>query len=208
MEDVLQVYQRPYAPDGPVVCLDEASKQLIGEGAAATPPAPGRVARIDYEYARKGTCNLFMMGEPLRGGRHVRVTERRARRDWAWCIKALCDVHDPRAHKIVLVEDNLNTHKGTSLYDTFAPEEARRLLDRLEFHSTPKHGSWLARAAIEWSILQRQCLNRRIDNAAAVRRQVAAWETDRNERACRMHWTCTMARARIKLHKRYPSIED
>jgi hypothetical protein len=136
------------------------------------------------------------------------VTECRARKDWAWCIKELCEVHYPRAHKIVLVEDNLNTHNGTSLYDTFAPEEARRLLDRLGFHSTPKHGSWLDMAEIALSILQRQCLNRRIDNAVAVHRQVAAWETDRNERACRIHWTFTMARARIKLHKLCPSIED
>jgi hypothetical protein len=208
MEDVLQVYQRPYDPDFPVVCLDEASKQLIGEVAPADPPAPGKPARIDYEYVRNGTCNLFMMCEPLRGWRHVRVTERRTRKDWALCIKELCDVHYPHAQKIVLVEDNLNTHNGTSLYETFPPEEARRLLDRLEFHSTPKHGSWLDMAETELSILHRQCLDRRIDNPAEVARQVEAWETGRNERQCRIHWTFTIAMARIKLKKLYPSIED
>ncbi len=208
MEDVLQVYQRPYDPDFPVVCLDEASKQLIGEVAQADPPAPGKPARIDYEYVRNGTCNLFMMCEPLRGWRHVRVTERRTRKDWALCIKELCDVHYPHAQKIVLVEDNLNTHNGTSLYGTFPPEEARRLLDRLELHSTPKHGSWLDMAETELSILHRQCLDRRIDNPAEVARQVEAWETDRNERQCRIHWTFTIAMARVKLKKLYPSIED
>jgi hypothetical protein len=208
MEDVLQVYQRPYDPDFPVVCLDEASKQLIGEVAPTAPAAPGKPARIDYEYVRNGTCNLFMMCEPLRGWRHVRVTERRTRKDWAFCIKELCDVHYPHAQKIILVEDNLNTHNGTSLYETFPPDEARRLLDRLEFHSTPKHGSWLDMAEAELSILHRQCLDRRIDNAAEVARQVEAWETDRNERQCHIHWTFTIAMARVKLEKLYPSIED
>jgi hypothetical protein len=207
MEDVLQVYQRPYDPDYPVVCLDEASKQLIGEVAPVDPARPGKSARIDYEYERQGTCNLFMMCEPLRGWRHVKVTERRTRKDWAVCIKELVDVHYPQVPKIILVEDNLNTHNGTSLYETFPPEEARRLLDRLELHSTPKHGSWLDMAETELSILQRQCLDRRIDNAAEVARQVAAWETERNERHCRIHWTFTIAMARIKLKKLYPSIE-
>jgi len=208
MEDVLQVYQRPYNLDFPVVCLDEASKQLIGDVAPAEPLAPGKAARIDYEYVRNGTCNLFMMCEPLRGWRHVKVTERRTRQDWALCIKELCDVHYPEAQKIVLVEDNLNTHNGTSLYETFPPQEARRLLDRLEFHSTPKHGSWLDMAETELSILNRQCLDRRIDNPTEVARQVAAWEADRNKRQCRIHWTFTIAMARVKLKKLYPSIED
>lgn len=208
MEDVLQVYQRPYDPEFPVVCLDEASKQLIGDVAPAELPTSGKPARVDYEYVRNGTCNLFMMCEPLRGWRHVRVTERRTRKDWAWCIKELCDVHYPRARKIILVEDNLNTHNGTSLYETFSPEEARRLLDRLEFHSTPKHGSWLDMAELELGIMNRQCLDRRIDNAAEVARQVAAWEADRNERQCRIHWTFTIATARVKLKKLYPAIED
>lgn len=207
MEDVLQVYQRPYTPDYPVVCLDKASKQLIGEVAPAEHPAPGKTARIDYEYERRGTCNLFMMCEPLRGWRHVRVTQRRTRKDWAYCIKELCDVHYPNAKQIVLVQDNLNTHNGTSLYETFPPEEARRLLDRLEFHPTPKHGSWLDMAETELSILHRQCLDRRIDNAAEVARQAEAWEADRNARQCRIHWTFTVAMARVKLRKLYPSIE-
>jgi len=208
MEDVLQVYQRPYSADYPQVCLDEASKQLIGEIALAEPPAPGKPARIDYEYVRNGTCNLFMMCEPLAGWRHVEVTERRTRHDWARCIKKLCDEYYPNAKKIILVEDNLNTHSGTSLYETFPPEEARRLLDRLEFHPTPKHGSWLDMAEIELRILQSQCLNRRIDNAAEVRREVEAWEQDRNARQCRIHWTFSIPTARTKMKKVYPSIED
>ena len=208
MEDVLEVYQRPYDADYPVVCLDEASKQLIGDVAPVDRRTPGKPARIDYEYQRKGTCNLFMMCEPLRGWRHVKVTERRTRKDWALCIKELVDVHYRHAHKIILVQDNLNTHSGTSLYETFRPQDARRLLDRLEFHPTPKHGSWLDMAETELSILHRQCLNRRIDNAAEVARQVEAWETERNQRQCRIHWAFTIAMARIKLEKLYPSIED
>jgi hypothetical protein len=206
MEDVLQVYQRPYNPSFPVVCLDEASRQLIGEITPASPPAPGRTARIDYEYERKGTCNLFMMCEPLRGWRHVKVTERRTRKDWAFCIKELLDIHYPTAEKVVLVEDNLNTHNGASLYEAFPPEEARRLLDRLECHSTPKHGSWLDMAETEIGILHGQCLDRRIDDAGELARQVEAWETDRNQRQVRIHWTFTVAMARIKLHGVYPPI--
>jgi hypothetical protein len=207
MEDVLAVYQRPYDPKHPVVCMDEASKQLIGEVAIPVPAAPGRAARIDYEYERKGTCNLFMMCEPLRGWRHVRVTERRTRRDWAECIKELVDVHYPAAETIRLVLDNLNTHSGASLYETFPPAEARRLLERLEIHPTPKHGSWLDMAEIELRIMNQQCLDRRIDEAAVVRREVGTWEGDRNERGCRIHWTFTLAAARLKLKKLYPSIE-
>lgn len=208
MEDVLQVYQRPYNPRFPVVCLDEASRQLIGEITPASPPAPGRTARIDYEYERKGTCNLFMMCEPLRGWRHVKVTDRRTRKDWAFCIKELLDVHYPSAEKVLLVEDNLNTHNGASLYEAFPPEEARRLLDRLECHSTPKHGSWLDMAETEIGILHGQCLDRRIDNVAELTRQVQTWETDRNRRQVRIHWTFTIAMARIKLRGVYPAIRD
>jgi hypothetical protein len=208
MEDVLQVYQLPYDPAYPVVCLDEASKQLIGEVVAPQPAAPGKPARVDYEYEREGTCNLFMMCEPLRGWRHVKVTERRTRKDWAACIKELVDVHYPQATKIRLVGDNLNTHAGASLYEAFRPEEARRLLEKLEFHYTPKHGSWLDMAETELSILNRQCLNRRIDNAAEIQREVAAWEAKRNEEKRRIHWTFTIAAARVKLKHLYPSIED
>jgi hypothetical protein len=206
MEDVLQVYARPYDPYYPVVCVDEASKQLIGEVAEPQPTAPGKPTRIDYEYERKGVCNLFMMCEPLRGWRHVKVTERRTRRDWAECMKELVDVHYPQAKKVVVVEDNLNTHDGTSLYETYPPEEARRILDRLEFHSTPKHGSWLDMAETELSILNRQCLDRRIDNRPEVAHEVLAWEADRNEKQCRIHWTFTIAAARIKLKALYPTI--
>jgi len=208
MEDVLGVYQLPYDPAYPVVCLDEASKQLIGEVAIPVPAAPGRPARIDSEYERQGTCNLFVMCEPLRGWRHVKVTERRTRLDWAACIKELVDVHYPAATKIRLVLDNLNTHSGASLYEAFAPEEAKRLLDRLEIHPTPKHGSWLDMAETEISILNRQCLDRRIADAGEIRREVTAWEEDRNERGCRIHWTFTIAAARVKLKRIYPSIED
>ena len=155
MEDVLQVYQLPDDPTHPVVCLDEASKQLIGEVAIPMPAAPGRAARSDSEYERKGTCNLFMMSEPLRGWRQVRVTARRPRRDWAECIKERVDVHSPKVAKIRLVVDNRNPHDGASLYETFPPAEARRLLDRREVHPTPKHGSWLDMAETELSILQR-----------------------------------------------------
>jgi hypothetical protein len=156
MEDVLQVYQLPYDPEYPVVCLDEASKQLIGAVAIPVPAAAGRPARVDYEYERKGTCNLFMMCEPLRGWRHVRVTERRTRVDFAECIRELLDVHYPGATQVCLVMDNLNTHSGASLYEAFPPSEARRLLDRLEIHATPKHGSWLDMAETEISITMRR----------------------------------------------------
>ena len=206
MEDVLQVYARPYDPDYPVVCVDEASKQLIGEVATPQGTKPGQPARIDYEYVREGVCNLFMMCQPLRGWRHVKVTDRRTRRDWAECIKELVDVHFPLSRKVVVVEDNLNTHDGTSLYETYPPEEARRILDRLEFHSTPKHGSWLDMAEIELNIVNRQCLNRRIDNKADIVREVTAWEEDRNAKECHIHWTFTIAAARIKLKKLYPTI--
>jgi hypothetical protein len=208
MEDVLQVYALPDDPDYPVVCFDEASKQLIGAVATPQPARPGQPARIDYEYERKGVCNLFLMCAPLRGWRHVKVTERRTALDWAECIKELVDVHFPQAKKIRLVEDNLNTHAGASLSAAFPPEEARRLLDKLEFHYTPKHGSGLTMAETELSILGRQCLDRRIEEAAEIRAEVAAWEAKRNEEECRIHWTFTIAAARVKLKQLYPSIKD
>ena len=207
MEDVLAVYQLPSDPTHPVVCLDEASKQLIGAVAIPVPAAPGRAARIDYEDERKGTCNLFLRCEPLRGWRQVRVTERRPRHDWAEGIQELVDVHDPTVATIRLVMDNLTTHDGASLYEAFPPAEARRLWDRREVHPTPKHGSWLDMAETELSILNRQCLNRRIDEMAEIRREVGPWEEDRNERECRIHWTFTLAAARVKLKKLYPSIK-
>jgi hypothetical protein len=214
MEDVIQTYLWPYDARRPVVCFDEASRQLFGEVRAARPPVPrrgrmsGQPARVDYEYERKGTCNLFLMCEPLRGWRHVRVTERRTRRDYAECVRELVEVHYPEAEKIRLVQDNLNTHDGASLYEAFRPEVARRLLDKLEFHYTPKHGSWVNMAETEISIMSSQCLDRRLDDPALVAREVAAWENKRNGRKAQIHWTFTLAAARHKLRKLYPSIED
>jgi hypothetical protein len=210
MEDVLQTYQRPYDPRCPVVCMDEASKQLIAEVAVPLPTRPGQAKRVDYEYERKGVCNQFVLCEPRRGWRHVQVTPRRTKRDWAWCIRELLEVYYPEASKIQLVLDNLNTHTGVSLYATFAPEEARRLLDRLEFHYTPKHASWLNMAEIEIGVLTRQCLNRRIASEQLLCQEIAAWEAKRNAAAVKLHWTFTTAVARAKLRKLYPvtSIED
>jgi hypothetical protein len=207
MEDVLQTYHRPYDPRFPVVCMDEASKQLIAEIAVPLPTQPGYAKRVDYEYERKGVCNQFVLCEPLRGWRHVKVTQRRTKQDWAWCIRELLEVYYPEAVMIRLVLDNLNTHTGAALYDTFAPDKARRLLDRLEFHYTPKHASWLNMAEIEIGVLSRQCLNRRIDNAQTMAEEIAAWETKRNADGVKLHWTFTISVARAKLRKLYPSIE-
>lgn len=208
MEDVIQTYQLPYDPEVPVICFDEASKQLFGEVRPPLPPRPGAPARVDYEYERKGVCNQLLMCEPLRGWRHVRVTTRRTRKDYAECLRELLDNYYPRARKVRLVQDNLNTHDGASLYEAFAPEVARRLLDRIEFHYTPKHGSWLNMAETEIGILTRQCLDGRWDDQARLAGQVAAWESKRNAKQARIHWTFTLAVARQKLRKLYPSIED
>ncbi len=207
MEDVLDVYHRPYDPRFPQVCMDETSKQLVGETRTPLPATPRRPARIDYEYERRGVRNLFLFVEPLRGWRHVQVTERRTKQDWARAIQDLVDVHYPKAERIVLVLDNLNTHVGSALYETFPPAEARRLLDRLELHYTPLHGSWLNMAEIELSILARQCLDRRIPDQATLIREVAAWETERNAMQATVHWRFTTADARIKLKHLYPVIE-
>ena len=195
-------------PQVPVIWMDAASKQLISEVAIPLPTKPSRVKRVDYEYARQGVCNLFVLCEPLRGWRHVNLTHRRTKRDWALCIRELLEVHYPQVSRICLVLDNLNTHTGSSLYEAFPPAEARRLLDRLEFHYTPKHASWLNMAEIEIGVLNRQCLNRRIDNEQMMEQEVAAWEARRNEDGVKLHWTFTIAVARAKLRKLYPSIED
>ena len=208
MEDVIQTYMLPYNPRRPVVCFDEASKQLFGEVRGSQPAQPGKHARMDYEYERKGTCNQFMMCEPLRGWRHVEVTGRRTRREYAECVKALVDVHYSGVEKIILVQDNLNTPSGGSLYQRFSPEEARRLLDKIEFHYTPKHGSWLNMAETEIGIMTRQCSNRRLDCQTKIVTEVSAWENKRNEKQVRVHWTFTLAVARQKLRKLYPTIED
>ena len=207
MEDVLDVYHRPYDPRRPQVCLDEASKQLIGETRTPVPASPGRPAREDYEYVRNGTASLFMIFEPLAGKRHVKVTERRTRKDFAQVIKELVDEWYPAAEKIVLVMDNLNTHSLPSLYEAFAPAEARRLADKLEIHYTPKHGSWLDMAEIELGILGRQCLDRRIADMGKLTQEVATWERRRNESGAKVDWRFTTADARVKLKRLYPSIE-
>jgi len=206
MEDVLGVYHRPYDPSRPVVCLDETSRQLLGDRRAPLPPAPGRPARHDPEYVRGGVVNLFLVTEPLRGWRQVRVSDQRTRLDWAACIKELVDVHFPRAARIVLVLDQLNTHSPASLYDAFPPAEARRLAERLEIHHTPRHGSWLNMAEIELSVLQRQCLRRRPGDRAAMEREVAAWVAARNTATTAIDWRFTAQHARIKLKRLYPAV--
>ncbi len=206
MEDVLEVYKRPYDPAHPQVCMDEISKQLVSETRQPLPAQPGQPQRYDYEYRREGVCNLFIFFEPLRGQRHLKVTQRRTRQDWAWAMKDLVDVYYPDAERIIVVLDNLNTHNGASLYQAFEPAEARRILERLDFHYTPKHGSWLNMAEIELSVFARQCLNRRIPDQDTLQREVAALEAERNRVASTVDWRFTTADARIKLKKLYPVI--
>jgi len=207
MEDVLEVYRRPYDPQRPVVCLDETSKQLIGEVATPVLAAPGHVAHYDYEYVRNGVANIFMISEPLAGQREVEVTDRRTKKDYALCLRKIAEEMYPDAEIIVLVQDNLNTHSPASLYEAFEPAEARRLMKRFEVHYTPKHGSWLDMAEIELGILGRQCLARRIDNVDALRREITTWKTDRNAANTKVNWQFTTADARIKLRRLYPSLE-
>jgi hypothetical protein len=207
MEDILEVYTRPHDPKRPLVCLDEVSKQLLADARPPIRPAPGRPRRIDYEYERRGTADLFLWYEPLTGRRHVRVTERRTRVDWAHTVRELVDEHYPAAEKIVLVQDNLNTHSPGSLYEAFPPAEAKRLADKLEIHYTPKHGSWLNIAELELSVLARQCLDRRIANRLALEREVAAWEAERNRLSGKVDWHFTTGDARIKLKRLYPSTD-
>ena len=206
LEDVLDVYERPYNPRRPQVGMDELHIQLVGETRAPLPAAPGRRARIDYEYVRNGTANLFLWVEPLAGRRHVQVTERRTKTDWACFIRDLVDVHYPAAEQIVLVLDNLNTHVAAALYETFPAVEARRLWQKLEVHYTPKHGSWLNMAEIELGVLTSQCLKRRIPNLPTLRHETVAWNADRNARSSTIHWRFTTPDARIKLHRLYPSL--
>ncbi len=208
MEDVLEVYTRPYDPRRPQVCLDETSRQLLAETRTALPPAPGRPARHDPEYVREGVLNCFLACEPLRGWRHVRISTQRTRIDWAHYVRELIDVHYPQAEAIVLVMDQLNTHSPASLYEAFPPAEAKRLADKLDIHYTPKHGSWLDMAEIELSILQRQCLDRRLPNRATLEREVAAWVAQRNTAGQRIDWRFTTADARIKLKHLYPAFQE
>jgi hypothetical protein len=207
MEDVPAVYHRPHDPRRPQVCLDEASKQLVGEIRSPVPAAPGRPARYDSEYVRNGTANLFVAFEPLAGWRHVAVTDGRRRADWAWFVKDLVDGRYRDAERVVLVMDQLNTHTAGSLYETFPPAEAARIASRLEVRYTPKHGSWLNMAEIELSVLSRQCLRPRVPDKAALAAQVAAWQAKRNRRHCRMDWRFTAADARVKLKRLYPSAD-
>ena len=206
MEDVLEVYQRPYDPQRPLICLDEASKQLVAETRESIAVKPGKPKRVDAEYRRCGTASVFMMTAPLEGKRHVRVRQQRKRVDFADVIRELCDDIYPDADKIVLVMDNLNTHNIASLYEAFEPREAWRLAEKLEIHHTPKHGSWLNMAEIELSILSRQCMNDYFESIDELITAITAWEGPRNEKKTGIHWRFTTADARIKLRKLYPTI--
>lgn len=207
MEDVLEVYTRPYDPDHPVVCLDEASKQLVADVTPPLPMEPGQPARQDSEYERCGTANLFMVFEPLAGQRQVKVTDQRTSADLAVVLRELADVTYADADKIVLVMDNLNTHKLAVLYQVYPPEEARRLCGRFEIHYTPKHASWLNMAETELSVVSRQCLDRRIADQEFLKREVAAWQEKRNQATVKVNWQFTTADARIKLKRLYPTLE-
>ena len=208
MEEVLDVYTRPYDPKRPMVCMDETSKQLIGETRLPLPSRSGQLQRYDYEYVRHGVSNLFMLFEPLQARRYVKVTDRRTSQDWAQLMRQLVDEHYPEAEVVTLVLDNLNTHTPASLYQTFEPEEARRIARRLEIHYTPKHGSWLNMAEIELSVLSRQCLDRRIPDQTTLAQEVAGWQDGRNRAGATVDWRFTTDDARIKLKKLYPSIQD
>ena len=208
MEDVLQVYHRPHDPQRPVVCMDEASKQLIAEVREPLPARPGSVAKEDSEYERRGTANIFMAVEPLAGKRTVQITDRRTKTDWALFIQYLLLTVYPEATVVVLVMDNLNTHGIGSLYEAFDPETARALASRLEIHHTPKHGSWLNMAETELSILSRQCLDRRIESKEILTTEVATWEKERNSRQYKINWQFTTTDARVKLKRLYPSLQD
>ena len=207
MEDVLELYQQPMDPQRPVVCMVETSKQLVAETRIPVPAQPGQARRVDYEYERKGTADVFMFTEPLRGWRWAPVTERRTRIDWALKVRDLVEVHYPDVLVIRLVMDNLNTHSIASLYEAFHPEEARRLAEKLEIHYTPKHGSWLNVAEIELKALTLQCMNRRIPTLEILRREVAAWERERNRRVVGVDWQFTNSKARVKLKRLYPVIQ-
>ena len=204
MEDVLDLYAEPFKPWQPVVCFDERPCQLLADTRETIPMEPGQPKRYDYEYERHGTCNLFMICQPLAGWRQVKVTARRTKVDFAECMRELVDVHFPHAEVIRVVLDNLNTHTPGALYEAFAPEEARRLLRKLEFHYTPKHGSWLNMAEIEISIVSRQCLKQRIGEQAQLRQETVAWVAKRNEQKAMIHWCFDVHQARTKLARLYP----
>lgn len=206
MERVLDIYKQPYDERAPVVCMDESPKQLIGEARVGTPMKPGQEKKEDYEYVRKGTCNIFMVNEPLAGKRYVKITERKTKRDWAILVKEIADELYPDAEEIILIMDNFNTHTPGALYEVFEPAEAKRILDRFKFVFTPKHGSWLNMAEIELNVLNSQCLSRRIDNMNEIIRQTSAWENHRNNKNAKINWQFTTKDSRIKLKRLYPSI--
>lgn len=206
MEEVLDLYEEPYAPNRPLVCFDETSKQLVAETRTSLPAKPGQVERYDYEYQRNGTRNLFMFLEPQRGWRHVAVTQRRTMQDFAQQMRWLVDEAYPEAQVVRVVMDNLNTHRPASLYETFPAPEARRILRRLEFHYTPKHGSWLNMAEMEFSVFSRQCWDRRIPDEATLGSEIQALEAERNQASARVNWQFTSREARRKLQHLYPSI--
>jgi hypothetical protein len=208
MEDVLDVYHQPYDPARPLVCIDEQPKQLVSETRTPVPPRPDTPARYDYEYKREGVANLFMLFQPLLGWRSVMPTERRTAKDFAEVLRWLVEELHPDAEAIVLVTDNLNTHTPACLYEAFAPDRARCIAERLEWHYTPKHGSWLNMAEVEFAALSKQCLGRRIGSIARLKREVAVWAEDRNERMVGVNWRFNTADARIKLRSLYPPIKE
>ncbi len=208
MESVLDVYKTPYDKKYPVVCMDESPKQLIKQTRIPIARKPGQDAREDYEYARNGVANIFIANEPLRGKRYTRIKSRRTKKDWAYFVKHIAEKLYPNAEKIRLVMDNLNTHKPSALYETFPPQEAKRIWDRFEFIYTPKHGSWLNMAEIELNVLMGQCLNRRIDNMETIRKEVKAWEQHRNNKKSKINWQFETDDARIKLKKLYPTLSS
>jgi len=206
MEKVLDVYKRPYDEDNPVVCMDESPKQLISEARPSSPMKPGQESRVDYEYVRHGMVNIFMANEPLKGNRMVEVTGYKTKKDWAKFVKRIADELYPRANKITLVMDNFKTHVASAFYETFEPEEAKRIWDRFEFIYTPKHGSWLNMAEIELHVLNGQCLNRHISTMEKIKEEVEAWENHRNNKASSINWQFTTKESRVKLKRLYPSI--
>lgn len=201
----MEVYQRPYDEEVPVVCMDEKPYQLLDEKMQPVPMKPGNIKKCDYQYVRNGTCNIFMFTEPLAGFRHVDVTERRTKRDWAQQMRVLLEEHYPDHEKIILVMDNLNTHTTGSFYETFDPQKARSLARRLEIHYTPKHGSWLNMAEIELSVMTSQCLGRRIPSIRELKRELSAWESSRNASTKTVDWQFTTEDARVKLKSLYPT---
>lgn len=208
MESVLDIYKMPYDKRLPVVCMDESPKQLIKQIRIPIERKPGQDAKEDYEYSRQGVANIFMANEPLKGKRYVQIKKSKTKKDWAYFVKHIADRLYPNAEKIYLVMDNLNTHKPSALYETFTPEEAKRIWDRFEFIYTPKHGSWLNMAEIELNVLMGQCLNRRIDNMATIRKETRAWEKDRNNKKAKINWQFKTDDARIKLKRLYPTISS